>query len=123
MPGSIEKAIPSRSGSRVAGDDVRVLVALEPDAVAGPVEERLAVALGLDRAARRGVHRFGRDARPNGARRRGLGAVQDAEQVAEPFVRTLGRVAAGHPQRPGDVGAVAADRAADVEDDRLAGLR
>ena len=32
------------------------------------------------------------------------------------------RVAAGHPQRPRDVRAVAAERAADVEDDRLAGL-
>ena len=36
-------------------------------------------------------------------------------------VRAVRVVAAGHPQRPGDVAAVAAQRPADVEDDRLAG--
>ena len=41
--------------------------------------------------------------------------------MAEPLVGTLRRIAAGHPQRPRDVRAVAADRAADVEHDRLAG--
>ena len=41
--------------------------------------------------------------------------------MAESLVGPVGRVAAGHPQRPRDVRAVAADRAADVEHDRLAG--
>ena len=88
----------------------------------GPVEERLAVALGLDRAARGGIDRLAGDARADRPRRRRLGAVQDAEQVAEPLVGALRRIAAGDPQRPRDVRAVAAERAADVEDDRLAGL-
>src|SRR5437762_13811213 len=35
----------------VAADDVRVLVALEPDSVPRTVEEGLAVAFGLDRSA------------------------------------------------------------------------
>ena len=94
---------------------------LEPDPVPGPVEERLAVALRLDRRARGGIDRLagvpGRTARVAGR----LGAVQDREQVPESLVGPLRRVAAGDPQRPRDVRAVAAERAADVEHDRLAG--
>ena len=106
----------------VARDDVRVLVALEADPVPGPVEERLAVALGLDRLAGRGVDRAAGDARRDGLHRGRLGVVQHPEQVPEALVRALGRVAAGHPQGPRDVRAVAAEDPADVEDDRLAGL-
>ena len=87
----------------VAGDDVRLLVALEADAVPGPVEERLAVALGLDRPARGRIDRLGRDPRPDRRRRRRLRALQDGEQVPEPLVGTVRRVAAGDPQRAGDV--------------------
>src|SRR6476620_11817467 len=39
----------------VPGHEVRILVALEADAVSRPMEEALAVAFGLDRSARRGV--------------------------------------------------------------------
>ena len=98
-----------------------ILVALEADPVPGPVEERLAVAFGLDRSASRGIDRLGADPgpdRPGGGR---LGSLQHAVQVAEALIGAVGRVAAGHPERPRDVRPIAADRAADVEDDRLAG--
>ena len=121
-PGLDREGHPLAKRLAVAGDDVRVLVAFEPDAVPGSVEERVAVALCLDRTPRRGVDLFGRDTRPNRTRRRRLGAVQDAEEMAETLVRALPGVAAGDPQRSRDVGAVAVDRAADVEDDRFAGL-
>ena len=106
----------------VAGDEVRVLVALETDAVPGPVEERLAVARPRSDRARAASTARRRDAGANGPRGRGLRALEDLEQVPEAFVRSVARVAAGHPQRARDVGAVAAERAADVEHDRLAGL-
>ena len=67
MPGSIEKAWPGSSGVRVAGDDVRVLVLLDADAVAGAVDELLAPAglgddppgRGVDLLARRADDRRG----------------------------------------------------------------
>ena len=63
---------------------------LEPDAVPGPVEERLAVALGLDRPASGGIDRLARRRPARTARvAGGLGAVQDAEQVPERLVRAL----------------------------------
>ena len=48
-------------------------------------------------------------------------ALEDRERGEERLVRAAGRVAAGDPQHPGRVAAVAAERAADVEHDRLAG--
>ena len=122
MPGSTLKAMPGSQGQVVAGDQVRILVPLEPDPVPGPMEEGLAVALGVDPGARGGVDGRTGDPGSSGAGGRLLGAVEDREQVAESLVRALVRVAAGHPQRPGDVRAVAAQRAADVEHDRLTRL-
>ena len=120
-PGLDRERHPFPERLAVAGDDVRVLVALEADPVPGPVEERLPEALRLDRVARGGIDRLGRDARADRPRRGLLGAAQDGEQVAEPLVGTLRRIAAGHPQRAGDVRVVAADGPADIEHDRLAG--
>ena len=120
-PGFDREGHPLPQRLAVAGDDVRLLVALEPDPVTGPMEERVAVALGLDRIAGGGVDGLGGDPGPDRAGRGGLGALQDAEQVPEPLVGAVRRVAAGHPERARDVRAVAVDRAADVEDDRLAG--
>ncbi len=48
MPGSMLNASPTTSGDAVALDEVWVLVALETDAVAQPVEERRAVPGGID---------------------------------------------------------------------------
>ena len=52
MPGSMLKACPARSGSVVAGDEVRLLVRLQPDAVAEPMDELVAVAAVADDLAR-----------------------------------------------------------------------
>ena len=60
---------------------------------------------------------------PDRAGRLGLGVLEHVVQLAELVVRAAGRVAAGHPDRARDVAGVAADRAADVEHDRLARLR
>src|SRR5687768_381696 len=43
-------------GQIVAGNQVRILMPFEADPVPGSMEERLAVALGLDPGARRNVH-------------------------------------------------------------------
>ena len=66
MPGSTLKAMPAAQRLVVAGDEVRLLVALEPDPVAGPMDERLAVALGVDDVARGRVDRLAGDARADG---------------------------------------------------------
>ena len=89
----------------------------------GPVEERLAVAFVVDDLAGGGIDRLAGDARRERPR----------VPVAWAWYRTLNRWRkrssgpfAGSPpvthKRPRDVRAVAAQRAADVEDDRLAGL-
>ena len=44
MPGSMLKAMPGLERQVVARDDVGLLVVVEPDAVAGAVDEALAVA-------------------------------------------------------------------------------
>ena len=46
----------------VAFDHVRILVVLETDPMAGPMEERLAVAFAVDRAASGAIDRLARDA-------------------------------------------------------------
>ncbi len=88
----------------------------------GPVDELLAVALGVDdpsgRSRRCASHGT---PGPDRGSRLGLGRTEDREEVQELLVGPVRRVAAGDPQRPGDVAAVAPDRPADVEDDRLAG--
>ena len=71
-PGSTLNAMPGASGSRVAGDQVRLLVPLEPDAVPRPVEEARPEAGRVDDPARDGVDPLARDARPDGAGRLGL---------------------------------------------------
>ena len=105
----------------VAGDEVRILVSVEADAVARPVEERLTVAGRVDHRARGGVDLLARDARSDGPRPAGLRLVQDLEQIPETLVRTRRRVSAVDPQRSGDVRTVSAERSADIEDDRLPG--
>src|SRR6478609_470150 len=51
-PGLDREGHPLAKRLPVAGDDVGVLVAFEADAVTGPVEEGVAIALRLDRASR-----------------------------------------------------------------------
>ena len=65
--------MPGSSGSRVARDDVRLLVRLQADAVAGAVDEVLAVAGRGDDVAGGGVDRLGGDAGPYGVARRRAG--------------------------------------------------
>src|SRR4029453_17541802 len=68
----------------VAGDDVGVLVLLQPDPVAGPVHEQLAVAAGGDRVAAGGVDGGGRDPGPDGGAAGQLGGVEQCIQLLEP---------------------------------------
>ncbi len=97
-------------------------MSLETDAVPRPMDEAFAITLGGDPVARHGVDRLAGDPRADGPRRRLLRTEQHAEEVPEPLVGTARRVPAGHPERSGDVRAVAAQRAPDVEHDRLAWL-
>jgi hypothetical protein len=94
----------------VSGHDVRVLVRLEPDAVAGPVEEGRAEAGPGDRLARGRVDRLGGHAGPHRGAGRLLGVVQDLVVRGE-----LGRRLA-ESVGPGAVRAVpGGHRAADVD--------
>src|SRR6185295_6800107 len=96
----------------VPGYEVRILVPLEADAVARPMEEALAVAFGLDRSARRSIDRRAGHAGPDRAGRGFLGALEDGEEVPESLVRSGRRVTTRDPQGPRDVRPVAAERAA-----------
>src|SRR5215208_2744241 len=105
----------------IAGHEVWILVSLEADPVAGPVEEILAVSLGRNDPASSRIDRLAGDPWPDGRRCVLLGSSEDPEEVAEFLIRPLSGVAASHPQGPGDVAAVAAQCSADVQNDRLAG--
>ncbi len=88
-PGLDREGHPLAKRLAVAGDDVRVLVALEADAVPGPVEEGVAIpSASIGRLAAASTS-SGATPGANRPRRRRLGAVQDAEQVPEALVRTL----------------------------------
>src|SRR6185437_9630919 len=102
---------------RVALDDVRVLVRLKADTVAGAVDEPLAVAGVGDDPARRPVDALGGDAGLDADGGRFLGVVEDLEVLRE-FVRSAAdRVGASA------VGAVARrHRPADVNHDDVAVL-
>ena len=99
----------------VGGDDVRLLVGLHADAVAGPMQERLAVAGIGDDVARDGVDLGRRDAGAHRIARRGLRLAQDREETSE-----VGRRLADE-RRPRRVAGVSGLRPADVEDDRIPG--
>ena len=89
MPGSMEKAWPATSGLRLPGDDVGVLVLLDADAVAGAVDEPLAVAGVGDDVAGGGVDRPRTAVPTTAAAHRGrLGLVQHGVDLGE-----LGRAA------------------------------
>ena len=60
MPGSIENACPGTSRVGVAGDDVRIFVGFDADAVTGAVDEVVAVAVLGDDAPADGVDFFAR---------------------------------------------------------------
>ena len=101
----------------VTRDDVRVLVRLEPDAVAGAVHEPLAVPGGGDQLSCGGVHRVARGAGAYGLDRARLGVEEDSEVVEEVLRGVANRVGAGA------VGAVAVGRGStDVDDDGIADL-
>ena len=70
MPGSIEKACPARA-ARSSGDEVRILVLLEADAVTGAVDEAIAGARRGDGRPGDGVDRLARRADHGGRRRAG----------------------------------------------------
>ncbi len=95
---------------------------IEPDPVPRPVEEGGAVARGIDDGPCRCVHRLAGDARANRSCGRSLRLEEDREHVREVAVGVFRIVAPGHPEGPRDVRAVAAQRPADVEHDRLARL-
>src|SRR3954471_17049135 len=103
----------------VAVDEVRVLVAVEPDPMAETMQEGLAVATRFDRVSRRAVDRFATNAGVNLVRRGGVGVVDELIDPQELGVRGPA-VTTGHPDGPRRVGGVAAEQAADVEDDGLA---
>src|SRR4051812_4185792 len=105
----------------VARDHVWILVALEPNTVARAMDEQLAHARISDHRACRGIDLLALDARPNRVARRLLRALENFVQSGEIVARRGARVAR-HPHRPRDVRAVARDGAADVDDDRFAGL-
>ena len=121
MPGSIENAWPGTSGSGVAGDDVRILMGLDADAVTGAMDEEVAVAVLGDDASADGIDVFARSPDDSRVDRRGLCALQDRVQLDE-LVRRLTDVDA-----PSDVAAVADavvtdHRAPEVAQDDLAFL-
>ena len=122
MPGSMLNALPTSSGRVVARHDVRILVALEADAVAGAMDEVLAEAGVGDHLAAGRIDVLGGHARLAPHRSRSCwAAAEHVVQAAELVGRAL-IVVAGHPERARDVRAVALEPAADVEHDRLAGL-
>src|SRR6266511_4231875 len=100
----------------VAGHDIGVLMLVQADAVAGPVDEVLAVARGGDHVAAGGVDRLGGDAGPDRGAAGELGGVQHRVRLLE-----AGRRFADD-QRAGGVGAIAVQPAADVDHHRVARL-
>src|SRR4051794_4759078 len=92
----------------VARDEVRLLVPLEADPVAGSVDELLAVPLAVDDVAGRPIDCFGRDAGDDRSRRCDLGREEDGEEVPELLRRSLACVASRDPQRPGRIAVVPA---------------
>src|SRR5690606_24613481 len=121
-PGQVEAGLDGEGEAglqrfSVAGDDVRVLVAFDADAVAGAVDEVVAVAGLGDDVAGGGVDRLARDAGADGFAGGVLGTPQHLVVGGE-----VGRGLADA-VHAGGVGAVAAGHlAADVDHDRLAGL-
>ena len=93
--------MPTTRGDAVADDDVGVLVLLDADAVAGAVDEPLAVPGVGDDVAGGGVDGLRRGADPAGRHRGGLGLVEHRVDLGHLGGRLTGDDAAG------DVGAVA----------------
>ena len=110
MPGSMLNAKPRRERLAVAGDEVRLLVALEPDPVPEPVEERIAVAAAAMITRGDVVQVAAGDPGRTAAWLAALRLANELEDRPELVGPAAARVAAGHPQRPGDVGAVAVER-------------
>ena len=79
-PGSTEKAWPGDQRQGVAGDDVGILVLLEADAVAGAVDERVAVAARGDDRPGRPVDRLAGRPRPGRRHSGGLGPLEQVVQ-------------------------------------------
>ena len=107
--------MPGSSGLVVAGDDVRLLVPVQPDAVAGAVDEALAVAGGGRSASRAGgVDRRGGDAGPDrrDARRLGVAAAPRSRRGTRPAAAPTAVRAGRSPSSSRRHGA------ADVDDDR-----
>src|ERR1019366_7847488 len=98
----------------VAGDEVRVLMGLQPNPVPQPVEELGAVAAGGDDPASSRVEVLAGHARPDGSGGGGLRLVQHAEQSLELGVGTQRRVTTANPDRARRVGGVTIKRATDV---------
>jgi len=96
-------------------------VDLEADAVACSVGEVLVAAPGRDDAARFGVNVLGCHARRDKVRRP-LVCLANQIVYAPEFRVWLNAVRPGHPDGAGRVAHVARQRAADVQNDRLAGL-
>src|SRR4051794_40975675 len=105
----------------VARDHEWILVALEPNTVARAMDEQLTHARISDHRPCRGIDLLALDARPNRVARRLLRALENFVQSGE-IVARPGVGVPGHPERTRDVGAVARDGAADVEDDGFASL-
>ena len=115
MPGSMLNAWPGCERQVVAGDDVRVLVRLDADAVAGAVDEPVAEPGVGDHVARGGVDVLAR--RADGRRPHRPLLRVDEHRVG---VAHLG-VGLAHDEHARDVGAVAAHRAAEVAQHDVAG--
>ena len=116
MPGSTEKAWPGSKRLGVAPDDVGVLVLLQADAVAGAVDEVLAVAGVGDDVAGHAVDPSSHGVPTDAA---ATAAAWASCRTAYSATNSSGRVAGEH--GAGDVRAVAVHRAAEVADHRLAG--
>ena len=97
----------------VATDQVGVLVLLQPDAVAGAVDEVRTVAAVVDEASGDGVDVLARRAHRGGVDRGGLRGLEHGVEIA-----VLRRWRSGE-HRARDVGAVAVEGAAEVAHDRL----
>ena len=81
-PGLDGEGVAGRQRRRVAGDDVRVLVLLDPDAVPGPVDEPVAPAGRRDARAGLGVDGLARRADRRRRARGALGVVEDGVDLA-----------------------------------------
>ena len=114
MPGSSEKVMPASERGGVAADEVGPLVAVHADAVAEAVGEVVVVGAvaGIgDDLAGGGVDRVAGHAGTRGGKRRRLRAMDDVEDI----LHLVGGLAEDKGAR--DVGFIALDRAAVVDQD------